>query len=201
MPAYCSCGTELVPDALFCHKCGKPQREIAAVETEPVSEPETPVAPIAPLPVQAVEPPPVNFHNRLAIQIGLIMAILATLASFLVYINWLAAGFFTAFIYGRRTGYSLNTQAGVRLGWITGILMFVIMTVILTGAVLFISGGGMAGLPAEVKAALDPRMQEALKALQSGPAIAEMVVMLFVFTTLLSMAGGALGARFGSRGR
>jgi uncharacterized protein involved in cysteine biosynthesis len=89
-------------------------------------------------------------------------------------------------------------QAGVRLGWITGILMFVIMTVILTGAVVFVSNGGMANLPADVKAALDPRMQEALKALQSGPAIAEMVVMLFVFTTCLSMAGGALGARFSS---
>lgn len=195
MPSICSCGAELVPDALFCHKCGRPLREI------PGSQPEPAAAEIPrPEPV-AVQPPPVNFHNRLAIQIGLVMAILATLASFLVYVNWLAAGFFTVLIYRRRTGYPLDMQAGVRLGWITGVMMFVIMTVILTGAVVFVSGGGLANLPADVKNALDPRMQEALKALQSGPAVAEMVVMLFVFTTLLSMAGGAIGAKIASRGR
>ena len=194
MAAYCTCGAELVPDALFCHRCGKPQREIAGYEPEPVVIPEV-IASAAPV----VKPPPVNFHNRMAIQIGLMMAILATLASFLVYFNWLAAGFFTVLLYRRRTGYPLDMQSGVRLGWITGILMFVIMTVILTGAVWFVSGGGLANLPADVKAALDPRMQEALKSLQSGPAIMEMVVMLFVFTTLLSMAGGALGAKFASR--
>ncbi len=194
MAAYCTCGAELVPDALFCHRCGKPQREIAGYEPEPAVIPEV-IVPAVPV----VKPPPVNFHNRMAIQIGLIMAILATLASFLVYFNWLAAGFFTVLLYRRRTGYPLDMQSGVRLGWITGILMFVIMTVILTGAVWFVSGGGLANLPADVKAALDPRMQEALKSLQSGPAIMEMVGMLFVFTTLLSMAGGALGAKFASR--
>ena len=39
------------------------------------------------------------------------MAILATLASFLVYVNWLAAGFFTVLIYRRRTGYALDMQS------------------------------------------------------------------------------------------
>jgi len=28
MPDNCTCGAELPPDSLFCHKCGKPQREI-----------------------------------------------------------------------------------------------------------------------------------------------------------------------------
>jgi hypothetical protein len=198
MPDYCTCGAQLVPDSLFCHRCGKPQREIVEVEHEA----ETVQMPLAPPVVTApAPPPPVNFHNRLAIQIGLLMAVLATLASFLVYVNWLAAGFFTVMIYRRRTGLPLDIRSGVRLGWITGILMFVIMTVIMTGAVLFVSGGGLANLPAEVKNALDPRMQEALKALQSGPAVAEMIVMLFVFTTMLSMAGAALGAKLLSRER
>src|SRR5262249_1958443 len=159
----------------------------------------TEAAPPPPPPAAQVEPPPVNFHNRLAIQIGLLMAILATLASFLVYVNWLAAGFFTVLIYRRRTGYPLNLQTGVRLGWITGILIFVIMTVILTASVAFIAAGGLANLPAEVKNALDPRVQEGLKTLQSGPAVAQMMVVLFVFSTLLSMAGGALGGKVFSR--
>src|SRR5689334_22173506 len=108
MPNVCTCGAELVPDALFCHRCGKPQREIPAYAPEP------PVLEPAPVQATVAAPPPVNFHNRLAIQIGLVMAILATLASFLVYVNWLAAGFFTVLIYRRRTGYVLDMQSGVR---------------------------------------------------------------------------------------
>ena len=34
MPEFCTCGTKLVPDSLFCHKCGKAQREILAPEFE-----------------------------------------------------------------------------------------------------------------------------------------------------------------------
>ena len=32
MPETCTCGAQLPPDSLFCHKCGKPQREIAEPE-------------------------------------------------------------------------------------------------------------------------------------------------------------------------
>ena len=33
MPEFCTCGAELPPDARFCHRCGKPQREETALET------------------------------------------------------------------------------------------------------------------------------------------------------------------------
>jgi hypothetical protein len=201
MPAICTCGTQLAEDSLFCHKCGKPQREIVAVEPETTGiEPPPPIA----APVQP-EPAPVNFHNRLAIQISLLMAVLGTLASFLFYVNWLAAGFFAVLAYRRRTGQPLNLQAGVKLGWITGILAFAIMTLMLAGAIAFVASGGFASLPPEVRNALDPnmqaKMQAMMKELQSPPAVAQVVVAWFAITTLFSMAGGALAIKFSSRSR
>jgi hypothetical protein len=199
MPEFCSCGAQLPPDSLFCNKCGKPQREVVAPEPEPESD--AALLPPPPAPV-AVAPPPLNFHNLVAIKIAFMMAVLATLMSFLPYVNWLAAGFFAALMYRRRTGYLLNLESGLRLGWMTGMLMFVIIMVIFTASMALISAaGGLAALPAEVKAAVDPRVQEMFKTLQSAPAVAQFLVMLFVFITLFSMAGGALGAKLSSRSR
>jgi len=199
MLEFCSCGAQLPPDSLFCNKCGKPQRDVVAPEPEPESDPA--LLPPPPAPV-AVAPPPLNFHNLVAIKIAFMMAVLATLMSFLPYVNWLAAGFFAALMYRRRTGYLLNLESGLRLGWMTGMLMFVIIMVIFTASMALISAaGGLSALPAEVKAAVDPRVQEMLKTLQSAPAVAQFLVMLFVFITLFSMAGGALGAKLSSRSR
>jgi hypothetical protein len=199
MLEFCSCGAQLPPDSLFCNKCGKPQRDVVAPEPEPESDPA--LLPPPPAPV-AVAPPPLNFHNLVAIKIAFMMAVLATLMSFLPYVNWLAAGFFAALMYRRRTGYLLNLESGLRLGWMTGMLMFVIIMVIFTASMALISAaGGLAALPAEVKAAVDPRVQEMFKTLQSAPAVAQFLVMLFVFITLFSMAGGALGAKLSSRSR
>ena len=199
MPEFCSCGAQLPPDSLFCNKCGKPQREVVA--PEPERESDAALLPPPPAPV-VVAPPPLNFHNLVAIKIAFMMAVLATLMSFLPYVNWLAAGFFAALMYRRRTGYLLNLESGLRLGWMTGMLMFVIIMVIFTASMALISAaGGLSALPAEVKAAVDPRVQEMLKTLQSAPAVAQFLVMLFVFITLFSMAGGALGAKLSSRSR
>jgi len=193
MPSICSCGAVLVPDALFCHKCGKALREIVQVEPD--------VPPPAPAVAASIPAaPPVNFHNRAAMRVAGLMAVMATLLFFLPYLNWLAAGFFAALLYRRRTGYLLSLESGVRLGWITGVLMFVIVMVLLTVSLALVNAaGGFAALPPEVKNALDPKFQEAMKALQSGPAVAELLVMLFTFITLLSMAGGALGAKLSGR--
>ena len=198
MADFCTCGTQLVPDSLFCHKCGKPTRDLPEVETQPIAVVEE-FASVTPPAVPA--PPPVNFHNLAAVRVAGLMAVMATLLFFLPYLNWLAAGFFSALLYRRRTGHLLSLESGVRLGWITGVLMFVIVMVLLTLSVSFINAaGGLSALPPEVKNALDPRFQEAMKSLQSGTAIAELLTMLFVFITLLSMAGGALGAKLTGRG-
>ena len=195
MPDTCTCGAQLVPDAVFCHKCGRPLRDIAPVEPEIVA----PAAPPPPL-ADAPAPPPVNFRNRPAVRIAALMAVLATPLYFLPYLNWLAAGFFSAVLYRRRTGHRMSLESGVRLGWITGVMMFVIAMALLTlTLVVFNALGGFEALPPEIKRAIDPRVQEALKLLQSAPAVAQLLAVLFMFTTLLSMAGGALGAKLAGR--
>jgi hypothetical protein len=193
---FCTCGAELPPDALFCHKCGKPQRDI--VEPEPIEPVEEVSAPVA---VAAAPPAPApSFGNPVAIRIALAAAAVATLMSFLPYLNWLAAGFFAVFFYRRRTGALLNMESGVRMGWITGVMMFGMMALLLTISLLFFqAAGGIAAVQAEFKNAVDPRVLEALKSLQSGTEIFRLLVQLFVFTTLLSMAGGALGAKMVGR--
>src|SRR5271157_613131 len=149
MPEFCTCGAQLPPDALFCHKCGKPQRELVIPETvapPPVAPPELRTQP-------RPEPLPVNFHNGVALRIAILVAATATLLSFLPFLNWLAAGFFAVFFYRRKTGSLLNVGAGVRMGWITGILMFGLSAIVFTAQ----------QLPAALSGRLDARLQEQLK--------------------------------------
>ncbi len=197
MADFCTCGAQLPEDALFCHKCGKPQRDIVEPETVAPPPPEPPLVPHV---VVRPELAALNFRNPVAIRIALAAAAVATLMSFVPYLNWLAAGFFAVFFYRRRTGALLNMESGVRMGWMTGILMFGMMALLLTVSLLFFqAAGGIAAVQAEFKNAVDPRVLEALKILQNGPEVARLLLQLFVFTTLLSMAGGALGAKMVGR--
>jgi hypothetical protein len=207
MPEFCTCGAQLPPDSLFCHKCGKPQRDVIAPEPEPESVVE--FIPPAAAPV-AAEPQPaaLNFHNLVAVRIAFVVAPVAFLLSWIPAVNlvlWIAAGFLAVFFHRRRTGVLLNVRGGVRLGWITGVLMFAITTVIFTLTIVPVAAnGGIATLfRQQLKNPTDPNVQEALRMLETAPGLAAILVvmlfMLFVFITLLSMAGGALGAKFGSR--
>jgi len=198
MAEVCSCGTQLVEDALFCHRCGKPTRELVVPETvEPPEAP--PVVPELQQAVRAAAAPPPSFHNPVATRIALAVAGVGTLLSFLPYINFLAAGFFAVFFYRRRTGRPLNVESGLRMGWMTGIIMFGIMALILTVGILVMRAAG-GSVPAELRASFDPRIIEAMnKLIQSGSAVFSVLVEMFVLTTLLSMAGGALGAKMVGR--
>jgi hypothetical protein len=189
MPDFCSCGSQLPPDALFCHKCGKPQRELTEVAAE---------AP-APVPIVVVvqqEPPPpaapLDFRNPLALKIALLVAMGATALFFLPYVNWLAAGYFAVFLYRRRTGCAINVGAGVRLGWITGLFTFPLAGVFYA-AVFYVIKGAVA-MP---QFRNDPRFQELLSMLKSPSDVAVLLLQLFILTTCLSMAGGALAAKLG----
>jgi hypothetical protein len=196
MLEFCTCGAQLASDSLFCHKCGKPQRDI--VEAEPQApEPQASALPLPPPPTAAPLP---TFRNPVAMRIALMIAVFATFLSFLPYLNWLAAGYFAAFFYRRRTGSRLNLVAGVRMGWITGVLMFAITAALFTAfVVLFNASSGNAIFQAQIKSMTDPRVQEMFKLIQNRTDVALLLMQLFVFVTCLSMAGGALGAKMAGR--
>jgi hypothetical protein len=188
MPEICSCGAQLPPDALFCHKCGKPQREIVAVEAEaPVAAP----PPVIEAPV--AQPVVVNFRNMEALKVALLAAMLSMFLFFLPIVNWLAAGYFAVFFYRRRTRQTINILAGVRIGWLTGLITFAIVA-------FFTLLGALALRTPEVmemfKAAAQKsdQVQQMLGIMQDGPRMAGLLSMYFLLITFVSMTGGLLGA-------
>ena len=203
MPDFCTCGAQLPPDSLFCHKCGKPQRDLVTPDIPPAQVLE-PVAPPPPMPTQAAAAR-LNFHDHVAVRIAVYVGVAATILSLIVpLINWLAAGFFAVYLYRRKTGRLLNVGAGVHMGWITGLVMFPLGAVILTANA--ISGRLGTQLLEQMKntPSPDPAMQrQMVQFFQSGPGMAVGLLMWLAFWFLviigLSIAGGALGAKVSSR--
>jgi hypothetical protein len=211
MPATCTCGTRLVEDSLFCHTCGKPQREIEFYqpETTGVEPPPLPPVVIEPLPVARLD-----FRNPIAVRVAFTVALVATLLSWIPAIAiplWGGAGYFAVVLYRRSTGALLNVKSGLQLGWITGVLLFGLTAIAFTLSLLpAASNGGLSAIfkqqmQTQIKDPNDPRLQEVLRLLDTASGqiviVLAMLVMLFVMITVLSMAGGALGAKYAQRSR
>jgi hypothetical protein len=204
MAEYCTCGARLPPDALFCHKCGKPQRELLTPEIEAniypaavVTDVPPPSAPPRP------EPLPLNFHNPIAVRIALVAAVSATVLSLLLpIVNWLAAGFFAVFFYCRKTGFRMDVGAGVKIGWITGLIAYGFYAIVFTVEQLPDALSGHLGktILEQMKnsAFQDPAtLKQMTQVVQSDPGMVILFLLgaLFIFVTCLSMVGGALGAK------
>src|SRR5688572_23162547 len=142
---FCTCGAKVPEDARFCHKCGRPLYEMP--EPEPASPPQPVQSPIMP-PDTAAPPKPVgvSFRNPGAVRTGMIVAGLVCLLQSvpmpsLVQPIWLlvlllAGGFLSVYMYHRRTGHEISVMAGARLGWITGVFVFLVMLILLTVSVV-----------------------------------------------------------------
>jgi hypothetical protein len=207
MPDFCTCGAQLPPDALFCHKCGKPQREILPPPEEPAPPVEEP-APPRYIPNPHIPSPlrdslPLNFHNGAAVRIGLIVAAASTIVFFILpFLNWVFGGFLAVFLYRRRTGSLLNTGAGMRLGWITGVLAFVLYIIPFATQVHRMNSmmeERLRSMPGQ-----DPALiQQMTHFFQTAPGMAMVVsfslMVMFLIITFLSMAGGALAAKMVGR--
>jgi len=198
---FCSCGAELPPDARFCHKCGKPQRE------EPVVEPEEVIELAAPPVVAAIAPAvstDVSLHDRPAVLsaltaalIGLALMMLVFLPAILRFASPVVSGFLAVLIYRRRTQKMVNIKNGLRLGWITGMLAFVITVVMftLTMMVLLSDPQAVAMVKDSMKEMGSPKELDAMVEVLKTPAgILAWLASSFFTLTGLPMLGGALGA-------
>ncbi len=206
MPESCTCGAQLPPDARFCHKCGKPQREETAFVEEPAIE-----AP-SPKPSEDVAgppaPPEIGFRNSVAVRVSLLAGSFAFLGMTLPFpallrmILLLGAGAFAVFLYRRRSGYPVEIRGGARMGWITGLFCFVMFTVLFTisfAALAVIMRDG--GMVAHIKEQLgsmgmsEANVQQALEVFQNPAQFVSMLLWVFLTSTFVPALGGALGAK------
>ncbi len=202
MPEFCTCGAQLPPDARFCHKCGKPQREEIVVEpVEVFAPPQAPLVEAAPL--QAL-----SFRNPIALRVGLLAAGLLCLMMMIPGVNyaavvwWLGAGYFSVWIYKRRTGQRLNVRGGARMGWITGIISCALLTLLFGFFMLAIRQmGGLDAIKDGLKdfAFQQGSVDEALKMLKDPSKMLRSLIATFIMLTLTCTAGGALGAKMLSK--
>jgi hypothetical protein len=138
-----------------------------------------------------------------AVRIGLLVASVAAvlntmpLLSFLFIIWSASAGFIAVVLYRRSTGQLLSIRSGAKLGWITGVLISVIMST-LYSIVLAANSNLLKDLRDQVRAMTngDPA---ALSFLDNPYSLAAFIVvtliMMFAIYTGACVAGGALGAR------
>ena len=159
---------------------------------------------VPPPPQQQPEAPPLNFSNPIAVRIALIVAVSATMLCLLItpILNWLAAGFFAVYFYCRKTGFRLDVGAGVKIGWITGLITYGFSAIVFTAELLpdALSGHLAKTFLDQLKGSAfqDPAtLQRITELIQTEPAVWVLLMLgaLFVFVTSLSMVGGALGAK------
>lgn len=136
---------------------------------------------------------PVSFRNPIALRTALFVGVAGGLINdILPLIAWLAAGFFAVFFYRRKTRDRLNVAAGMRLGWLTGIIMFTMWGVVFTAMAM---SGKLASQLSSVPYFNDPAYSQMMRSMTSGPALLLPLAFGFIIIVCLSVAGGALGAK------
>lgn len=203
VPDFCTCGAQLPPDARFCHKCGKPQRD-EPVEIEETVEPAVEEIPVAPAAI-APEPTAINLANRAAVR----AALFSGLAAFFLSAPLGALGLFVlvgggalaVFLYRRSTGQVLSMANGARLGWITGIFLFVLLLLTFTAS-FALQPTFMADLQKEISSRSslpEAEVRQVIDVLSSPVGIIAMLLGMFLSSTLPPALGGAVGAKLLSR--
>lgn len=208
MQTRCTCGAFLPEDARFCHRCGKPQFE---EDLARLAEPAPPPAPVQAPPAAQKASAGISFRNGRAVAVSIVVAAIALfgmgfvslLSPLLAPVVLCAAGFLAVVIYRSQSSEPVSTAAGARLGWMTGLWLFLVVLVCLAVVAIYISSPSgrdvlrtapIAMANAEVAKMLsDPH--EFLSSVPLG------IVQAFLVITLLPGLGGMLGAKVSARVR
>lgn len=215
MDQTCSCGTRLVEGALFCHKCGKPARELVPPEPEEAMEetvPSVEALPPAPPPAAVVPAPGPEIHlrNALTVRVAMLGAGFQLVAGALLSVGGpllgqaapLLAGGFACYLFQRRSGFRLSVLEGARLGWMTGIMCFVLAVILITIVMSAASSDSFMETVRQSSSAagMQGEALKALERLQNEPSqLLLLIPYQFLMLTLLASVGGALGAKLLSR--
>lgn len=213
VPEFCTCGAQLPPDARFCHKCGKPQYDYPNLELAEEVSP-TPVLPAATVVTPPPGPPEIGFHNAMAVRVGLLAALisvflvicLSQIPELAAIVPYVTGGFVAVFIYKRRTGCALTMANGAKMGWITGVFAFTILTTLVT--VMFLIASTQGGLVEIVRSSPEPHppyVDQFIKSMEDPTEAASVIIggliTSFVLLTILPTLGGAIGAKVFARER
>ncbi len=201
MPEYCSCGTTLVENARFCHRCGKPTFEMEDVVE--VDAPPLPMAQAIPDAASAATPRPISFRNPIAMRVAFLMCVGIMLVQVipgaqLLFVLWFVAGGWAGvLVYRRLTGVTLLVPSGARLGALTGVMTFLSLTLILA-SYMSVSSKEFLDMLVKQNPQLAPALKEPMDLVLAGLVS---LCILFAMVVGTCAAGGALGARFAGRTR
>ena len=205
VPAVCTCGAQLPPDARFCHKCGKPQRDEPHLREEITEAP--PPLPVAP---ELSEGPRIGFHNGFAVRaaltagaIGFLGFLLTSQLAQQLALLWLGAGGFLAvYFYEKRTQHRLSVMSGARLGWLCGLFGFTAATIMLAMMALALTDPAVVTSLRQysVQRGLPENMtDQAISVFQQPGGIFTALMVSFALFTVLPACGGAICAKLLSR--
>lgn len=210
MEPRCTCGAVLPPDARFCHRCGKPQyaEDVARLEEQ---ERQAAIPPTPAAETTLAEASAITFRNSRAVFISLVVAAVGLLGSLVLALAaaaplfpvfLCAVGFFAVRFYNGGSPARLSTSAGARLGWMTGLWLFVVVALMVAIVILF--GSSQQGW--EQMQATFARTQQApeLLKLTQHDFLVQMLLFVpfsFILLTMLPGLGGIIGAKFWARRR
>lgn len=200
----CSCGTTLVENARFCHRCGKPTFETPLDDEPTFIEPQIARQVTAePAVAAGVAPLPISFRNPIALRVAFLMCIGIMLvqvipgAQILFVVWFVAGGWGGVLIYRRLTGVTLTVSSGARLGALTGIMTFLSLAAILA-SYMSVSSQEFFDMLVKQNPQVAPALKEPVEL--AGAAIVFLMI-LFAMVVGTCAAGGALGARQAGRTR
>lgn len=206
MQARCSCGALLPEDARFCHKCGKPQYEedIVRLAAQEIPSPQPSPAVPQDVAILSAAAARISFKNSRAVLISLLAAggaffcsgVAALISPALAPLVFVGAGFLAVVLYRSGTQQPLSAAAGARLGWMTGLWLFVVIVFLAAVLSVYVSSPGGAELlknmPQVGNMGITNPHDLIVNCLVS-------VIPTFFMSTLLPGLGGILGARLSRR--